>query len=478
MAQRVAPPWRRLRASEGSPGSANGGSGGGKGSSENAAFASGARILSIGIASTGIFTFAYLAVASRVLSPAAYARVSLCWAIMFVILSVIYRPIEQLLSRTISDRQARGLKGHILRVPALIQGSFALLYLVVALALRHQIVHGIFQGSSDLYWILLVGVLAYAASYFARGWLAGHKRFALYGGLVFLESTSRFLFALAVAVGIGSGQGAVGLGMAVAPFVSLCVVPFAFLRVRHQAPAGIPVADAAGEGPAHAQLEEEAGDLSLRHGGGFAVSVVAIMLSEQTLMNAGVLIVALNSGGQGLTSGLTGFVFNVLLIVRAPLQLFQAIQTSILPHLAGLEARESSAEFRRAIRITILAIATFAGAVALGLLAIGPFVMTLFLGHKVLGHHYFHYGRVGLAIVGIGMGFHLTAGTLNQALLARGRAHIAAAGWLAAAVLFVIFVATPTISSQVTRVEVGYCGATAVLCTLLFLAYRATNRAT
>ena len=53
-------------------------------------------------------------------------------------------------------------------------------------------------------------MLAYAASYFARGWLAGHQRFALYGGLVFLESTSRFLFALAVAVGIASGQAAVG----------------------------------------------------------------------------------------------------------------------------------------------------------------------------------------------------------------------------------------------------------------------------
>ena len=78
----------------------------------------------------------------------------------------------------------------------------------------------------------MIGVLAYAASYFARGWLAGHQRFALYGGLVFLESTSRFLFALAVAVGIVSGQNAVGLGMAVAPFVSLAVIPFAFSRIR------------------------------------------------------------------------------------------------------------------------------------------------------------------------------------------------------------------------------------------------------
>ena len=79
-----------------------------------------------------------------------------------------------------------------------------------------------FQARRSLFWILFVGVIAYAASYFARGWLAGHQYFALYGGLVFLESTSRFLFPLAVAVGIGSGIGVVGLGMAVAPFASLC----------------------------------------------------------------------------------------------------------------------------------------------------------------------------------------------------------------------------------------------------------------
>jgi O-antigen/teichoic acid export membrane protein len=433
----------------------------------DSSFASGAKILSIGIASTGIFTFAYLATASHVLSPAAYSRISLCWAIMFVILSVIYRPIEQLLSRTIADRRARGLPGSSLRIPAAIQFGFALIFLVAALSLRHEIEHGMFDGSSALYWILVVGVLAYAASYFARGWLAGHQRFALYGGLVFLEATSRFLFALAVAVGIGSGQGAVGLGMAVAPFASLCVIPFAFTRMRVKAPAGVPAADAAREGPAHAGVEEATLDLSLKHGAGFAIAVVGIMLSEQTLMNAGVLIVAIKAGGTGLTSGLTGFVFNVMLIVRAPLQLFQAIQTSILPHLAGLEARESADEFHRAIRITILVIAGFGLAVALGLLVIGPPVMT-----AVLGNHHFHYGRIGLAAVGLGMGLHLISGTLNQAALARGQARVAAAAWLIAAVLFVAFVASSVIGAEVTRVEVGYFIATAVLCVMLWLVYR------
>jgi O-antigen/teichoic acid export membrane protein len=163
-------------------------------------------------------------------------------------------------------------------------------------------------------------------------------------------------------------------------------------------------------------------------------------------------------------------VFNVLLIVRAPLQLFQAVQTSILPHLTGLHARESAAAFQRAVRLTLLVIGGFAGAVALGLLAIGPPVM-----RALLGSHGYTYGRLGLTAVGVGMGFHLAAGTFNQALLARGRPRLAAACWLAAAAGFVCFVALPTIGSEVTRVEVGYCAAAGALAALLYLAYRRTR---
>lgn len=435
-------------------------------------FASGARVLSIGIASTGIFTFAYLATSSHLLDASSYSRIALCWAVMFVILSVIYRPIEQLLSRMIADRRARGLHSHPLRIPAGIQLGFAALFLIAALALHDQIQQGMFDGSATLYWILVIGVLAYAGSYFARGWLAGHKRFALYGGLVFLESTSRFLFPLAVAVGIGSGQDAIGLGMAVAPFASLSVMPFALSRIRRAgspAGSGVPAADAAAEGPVHAQLEEVSADLTLRHGAGFAVAVVGIMFSEQMLMNAGVLIVAAKAGGGTLTTGVVGFVFNVMLIVRAPLQLFQAIQTSILPHLTGLEVQESPAEFHRAVRITVMAIGGFALAVAVGLLAIGPEVMTAVLGDKG-----YSYGRLGLAIVGVGMGLHLISGTLNQAALARDQATPASIAWLGSVALFSAWVATASEhgGALVTRVEVGYCGAAAFLTLLLWGLYR------
>jgi O-antigen/teichoic acid export membrane protein len=467
-------------------------------------YASGARLLSVGIAATGLLTFAYFSIASHVLGADSAQRVDVLWSVMFVVISVIYRPVEQLLSRTIAKRRAQGHAEHPLRVPLALQGSFALVFLVVALALHEQLIHELFEGYTALYWVLIVGTLAYAGSYFARGWLAGHQYFGLFGALVLMESTSRICFALAVALGIASGQTAVALGIAAAPLLSLVVVPAAFARAarerraahvvlsEHQpkvdsksvvavehtpadvvfsdanqpgAPYTADEADAALAGPGTLGVREASAahdELSLSRGGRFALWVSGIMLSEQTLLNASVLTVDALSPDKALA----GIVFNVMLIARAPLQLFQAIQTSLLPHLTGLEAREGHAAFAHAIRLTLRAIAAFAAAVALGLLAIGPLV----LNHALFGQT-FHYNRFGLALVGIGMGMHLASGTLNQAALARDRARPAGLCWLVAAAAFLVWMFVPAVSEQVLRAEIGYCAATALLAVLLGVVY-------
>jgi O-antigen/teichoic acid export membrane protein len=444
----------------------------------------GARILSIGIASTGLLTFAYFSIASHVLSSAAAKRIDVLWSVMFVIISVIYRPIEQLLSRTIAERRARGHAAHSLRVPMLIQAGFALVFLVLALALREPIVGDLFEHNEALYDVLIVGTLAYAASYFARGWLAGHQRFELFGGLVLMESLSRVAFAGAVALGIASGQTAVALGVAAAPLVSLVVVPAAFARAggdgtregeaglgrEHEidGPITVDEADAALAGPGTEAVQEAAAhDLSLRRGGGFAIWVSGIMLSEQTLLNAAVLTVDATSSNRSLA----GVVFNVLLIARAPLQLFQAIQTSLLPHLAGLEATAGHDAFARAVRTTVLAIAAFAAVVTLGLLLVGPFA----LRHVFFGQH-FVYQAAGLGLIGVGMGLHLISGALNQAALARDRAGAAAGCWMLAAALFVAWMLLPAVPDQLLRAEIGYAGATALLALTLTALYRQGSR--
>ncbi len=297
--------------------------------------------------------------------------------------------------------------------------------------------------------MLVVGVLAYAASYFARGFLAGHQRFALYGALVFLEATSRLCFALAVIVGLASGQTAVAMGMAAAPLVSLVVVPAFFAR-REDPPAD------------PAAVRETEGGLTLSRGARFAVAVFGVMVAEQTLLNAAVLTVS----GTSDDPALAGIVFSVLLIARAPLQLFQAVQGSLLPHLAGLQATAGGSEFSRAIRVTVLASGGFGAAVALGLFAVGPEVVgPMFDIDRDLA-------RGGLALVGLGMGLHLVAGTLNQAALARERAVAASVSWLVTAGAFVVFMLSSVVEDQLLRAEVGYFGATALLCLLLAAVYR------
>jgi O-antigen/teichoic acid export membrane protein len=297
-------------------------------------------------------------------------------------------------------------------------------------------------------------VLAFGASFFARGFLAGSRRSVLYGALLLAESTARVSFALAVAVGIASGQTAVALGIVAAPLLSLTVVPLAFASRAVARSRAAPAPST--PGPARAEF-------SLAAGGGFAAAVLLIMVSEQSLLNAGPLLVRASEGAAA-----AGFIFNVLMIARAPLVLFQAVATSLLPHLTRLGSSGSAEDaeaFRVSVRVTLGAIAVFAAAVGLVVLVAGPQLMHLAFGKK------FSYDRAGLLIVTAGMGFYLSSGTLNQAALAQGQVRRAAACWVACALAFIGWNLLPVLD-EFRRVEVGFAGAAALLCGLLYLLYR------
>src|SRR4029078_5186133 len=94
-----------------------------------------------------------------------------------------------------------------------------------------------------------------------------------------------------------------------------------------------------------------------RTGGGSAAAVLVIMFSEQAFLNAGPLVIR---GLQGAAAA--GFIFNVLMLARAPLQLFRAVSTSILPHLTTLHASEdpdSGRQFNHTVRMVLLGILAF-----------------------------------------------------------------------------------------------------------------------
>ena len=215
-----------------SPASSNGTPpGGGAGAESSADYGKTASFLAVGVGLTGVVTYAYFLIASHVLSKPDYGQITVLWSAVFITISTLYRPIEQLLSRHISERLVKGQSaGQPMRVASTIQFGLSLFFAVAALALRGPIQNGLLEGNEALYWVFFSSVLFYAASYFARGFLAGNQRFGLFVALILSESCFRTIFAVMVAIGILSGQSAVAIGITAAPALSLLVVPFAFAR--------------------------------------------------------------------------------------------------------------------------------------------------------------------------------------------------------------------------------------------------------
>jgi O-antigen/teichoic acid export membrane protein len=432
----------------------------GEGRSASAEYGKTASFLAVGVGLTGIITYAYFLIASHTLSKPDYGQITVLWSAVFITISTLYRPVEQLLSRHISERlEKREPIGQEMRVAATIQLGLAATFAVVALALRGPIQDNLLEGNETLYWVFFGAVLFYAASYFARGFLAGQRTFGTFTALILSESIFRTSFALLVAVGLLSGQSAVAIGIVAAPSLSLLVVPLAFARrakkARREAP-GMP-------GP-EAEAVPGGEDFSMRHGGGFAAAVMVIMFSEQAFLNAGPLI---TRGLQGAAAA--GFIFNVLMIARAPLQLFQAVSTSILPHLTSLHTStdpDSEREFHRTVRIVLIGIVAFTTLAALAFLIAGPQLMQLAFSKK------FTYDRPGLLLTTLGMGLYLGSVTLNQACLAQGQVRRAAARWLGCASFFIAWNFLPLVENEFRRVEIGFALTAGVLFALLYLVYR------
>jgi O-antigen/teichoic acid export membrane protein len=424
-------------------------------SSASAEYGKTASFLAVGVGLTGLITYAYFLIASHTLSKPDYGQITVLWSAVFITISTLYRPVEQLLSRHISERLVKGEPiGQEMRVASTIQIGLALIFAVVALVLRGPIQDGLLEGNEPLYWVFFGAVLFYAASYFARGYLAGRRQFGPFTALILSESVFRTSFAVLVAVGILSGQDMVAVGIVAAPSLSLIVVPvfFAWRAKKHQARAE----------PAVGASEND--DFSMKEGSGFAAAVLVIMFSEQAFLNAGPLIAR---GLQGAAAA--GFIFNVLMIARAPLQLFQAVSTSILPHLTSLHTStepDSDREFHRSVRGVLVGIAAFATFTGIVVLVAGPKLMQIAFSAK------FTYDRPGLLLVTLGMGLYLAAVTLNQACLAQGQVRRAAVRWIGCAAFFIAWNFVPLVGDEFRRVEIGFALTAGILFALLYLVYR------
>jgi O-antigen/teichoic acid export membrane protein len=193
----------------------------------------------------------------------------------------------------------------------------------------------------------------------------------------------------------------------------------------------------------------------------FALPAAVIGGCEQVLVSGGPLLILI-AGGPGAPAA-AGVLFAATLLVRAPVFVFQGIAASLLPNLTTLQARGEKAKLQRATGLVALALAGFSALLAIGALIAGPWAMNLLYGAG------FDATRADLALLSLGIGGFLAAGTFCQALLARGQGGRAALCWTVAAVTFVILELTLA-GSEFHRVSVAFAAASTLIAVLLMAA--------
>jgi O-antigen/teichoic acid export membrane protein len=370
-----------------------------------------AALLSLGTLASGLLAYGFNVVAARALGPETFGAVGALWAGMFLISVLLFRPLEQAVSRAVADQVARGGDARQpVRSIAKIGVLVTLAACAACVAAWEPLTDGLFAGHAVLTAALVAGVAGYALSYFVRGLTSGVRWFGGYGLVLLADGGIRFVLAIPLLVWASPAIAGVAIaaaagGGALAPLLSRKRTAFRRL-----------------EGEPGAELRVGA---ALR----FAAPAAVIAGSEQVLLSGGPLLVLI-AGGQGAALA-AGVLFAATLLMRAPVFLFQGVAASLLPNLTTFRATGNEAALHRATVRTALALSGFAAVLVAGALACGPFAMELMYGEG------FDASRLGLALLALGIGAFLAASTFCQAALARDQAGRAAIAWSIAAFVFV-----------------------------------------
>jgi O-antigen/teichoic acid export membrane protein len=403
----------------------------------------GAALLSGATLASGVFAYAYHVLAARTLGPEAYGLVAVLWAALFLLVVVLFRPLEQTTSRALADRLARGQEVRsVLRAMFRIYLAVAAVVAIAGVAGWNLLADELFLGDGFFVGALVVGLAAYGVAYVLRGVCAGVGWFNGYALLLVADGAARLVIVLPLVVVASRDLAAAAMvGAAVASVALPVVVGRRVLT---------PLAEHGPGKPFHVGAAVA-----------FAWPAAVIAIADQVLVNGGPLLVMLGGGEN--VGKVAGLVFAATMLVRIPVFVFQGLATSLLPNLTRLHAAAEPARFRRAVLRAAAGLAACAALIVVTVGLVGPEAMELVYGSE------YHAGRLELALLGVGVGCYLATSTFSQALLALDRGRIAAAGWIVSSVIFlgVYFVAP---GNALMQVAVAFAVGTAAAVPLLGLA--------
>jgi O-antigen/teichoic acid export membrane protein len=380
-----------------------------------------------GLMITALTTYVFLIVANQALPDKPYAALNTFWAFIFVAGPGLFLPLEQEVGRAVAHRRAQGVGGGpIVHRAARLAALMTAAMVVLAIVLAPLYVDGAFHGDGVLVLALAIGLIGFAFMHLTRGTLSGNGRFRPYGVILAIDGTAKLVAALALyALGVESA-GAYAMCIALSPFVATGIALIGQHGLLEDGP----------EAP-YSELSRSLGWL-------LAGSLLMQTLGYSVLLGIGVLKGDTN---QKLVRALNSAFF----VARVPPLLFQAVQGTLLPKLAGLAGAGRHDDFRTGFR-QLLAIVC--GIAALGTAA--AFVIGVPLGKILFPPFDISAFDLGLLVAGNGM--FIIALTIAQALIALHGHKAAALAWGVGVVTFCVFAAA--IPELDLRVEIGFLAGT------------------
>ena len=306
---------------------------------------SGTAYMVVGTLVAAFAAYLFQLIAGRVLGPTDFAPITVLWTIQFLVLTIVFVPMEQLTIRRLSvtDPDAAPWRLFV----GVIAGAVVVSTAFAALT-RDRLLH----GESAYLFIVPALIAGYGGFALARGLLAGHRRFKEYGLSTLAESVLRLAVAAAL---LALGIGAVGLGWTL---VVGSLVVWIWRPLRHEP-----------YRPTPADGRRSTLDLG---------TFVAANAASQTIVAAGPLVL----GALRASSAEVSVFFETFLLFRAPLTVAYSLIARILPPFTRFVEKGE----RRTIRVWALrlgALGAVGGALGYGVgRAIGPDLVALLLGEE------------------------------------------------------------------------------------------------
>jgi O-antigen/teichoic acid export membrane protein len=397
----------------------------------------------IGLALSGITTYAFLAIAARALGPVRYAPFAGLWSLLFLLSPALFAPFEQEVGRAIAARRVLDQRTWVV-----LQRCVALIGVVISAALVATVLGSgallarLFDDDVLLLASLLIGLVTYAGSAVVKGTMSGRGRFGAYGGCLGGEG----VFRLTAAVGLFAAgvhrPGPYALSVALAPLSNALFLPRNDDR-----------ADQVDEPFTSSEFRKAIWHLFV--GSAFAATIVN---------GAPVALKAISTAAD--RAAVSRFTAS-LLIARVPLFLFQAIQVALLPKLSAMAAAGKHADFTS----RLLRLLAFVTAIGLGSTVVastfGPAIIRTVFG---LG---FAMKAGDLALLGLSSTLYMVALAFAQALIAYRNQRLTAVAWGLGCGVFGLALLAPT--DVLFRVERSLLLGTAVAAVAMAFGFRAAR---